>query len=347
MSIENGSGRKAGRDIGSMRRPWRPDLRANGVEVIPFKSSDFLGRDLWSRIENKTLWGPATVRLNRALQRFIAETSPDVLFLRRPTHLFGSTLERILKNHPGLRVASYNNDNPFQDGLGWRLWRHYFSTARLSHVNFVFRPADVALAQRMGLPNPQVLLPWYVEGLHRPLGDVPPDFRNDVVFVGHYEPDGRVEPLNYLARQGVSVRIYGALCGRGLPWIRRSGNRPSAHCLWRGLRQGHRGRQDRTRLPVRDGTGTCIRRAASRFRLAVRQWWPPGPRSCRRCTAREKRRSTSIPRRSLLAKVRWLLEDDEARNRIAKAGRQRCLQDGHSNVHRGAQIIEALKGVGC
>ncbi len=48
----------------------------------------------------------------------------------------------------------------------------------------------------------------------------------------------------------------------------------------------------------------------------------------------------------LLAKVRWLLEDDEARNRIAKAGRERCLQDGHSNVHRGAQIIEALEAVG-
>ena len=48
----------------------------------------------------------------------------------------------------------------------------------------------------------------------------------------------------------------------------------------------------------------------------------------------------------LLAKVRWLLEDDEARNRIAKAGRERCLRDGHSNVDRGAQIIEALEGGG-
>ena len=41
----------------------------------------------------------------------------------------------------------------------------------------------------------------------------------------------------------------------------------------------------------------------------------------------------------LLAKVRWLLEDDEARNRIAKAGRERCLQDGHSNVIRAPRSL--------
>ena len=54
-------------------------------------------------------------------------------------------------------------------------------------------------------------LPSYIDELHRPLGEVPPDFRNDVVFVGHYEPDGRVETLNDLPRQGVPVRIYGNL----------------------------------------------------------------------------------------------------------------------------------------
>ena len=80
------------------------------------------------------------------------------------TYLFGSALERILKHHPGLRVVSYNNDNPFQDGRGWRIWRHYFRTARLSHVNFVCRPTDIPLAQRMGLPNPQVCFPAMSRG---------------------------------------------------------------------------------------------------------------------------------------------------------------------------------------
>ena len=88
-----------------------------------------------------------------------------------------------------------------------------------------------------------------------PLERFPPDFRNDVVFVGHYEPDGRVETLNYLARQGVSVRVFGPL------WDNRASLDPvlrqSTHprCLWRGLRQGHRGRQDRARLPVRAEQG--------------------------------------------------------------------------------------------
>ena len=319
-------------------------IRANGVEVIPFKSSDFLGRDLWSRIENKMLWGPSTVRLNHALQRFIAETSPGGLFLHRPTHLFRSTLQLILKKTPGLRVVTHNHDNPFQDGRRWTLWRHYHRTARLAHVNFVDRPADVALAQRMCLPNPQIMLPYYVEGLHRPLDEIPPDFRNDVVFVGHYEPDGRVEPLNYLARQGVSVRIYGA------PWEKAS--------LDPALRQS----------PIRSAYGEDYVRAVAGAKIALvfLSGWNRDVYTTRcfeipACgTAMVAPRTRELQalyregeeavyfdsKEELLAKVRWLLEDDEARNRIANAGRQRCLRDGHSNVHRGAQIIEALKGVG-
>ena len=319
-------------------------LRANGVEVVPFKSTDFLGRDLWSRIEHKTLWGPATVRLNRALQRLVAETSPDVLFLRRPTHLIGSALERILKHHPGLRVASYNNDNPFQDGRSWRLWRHYFKTARLSHVNFVFRPADVALAQRMGLPYPHVLPPWYVEGLHRPLGEVPPDFRNDVVFVGHYEPDGRVETLNYLARQGVPVRLYGSL------W-----ERASLDPVFRQSPIGAAYGEDYVRLIAGAKLALVFLSGRNRDVFTMRCFEIPAcgaamvaPRT-RELQALYREGEEAVyfdSKEELLAKVRWLLEDDEARNRIAKAGRERCLRDGHSNVHRGAQIVEALEAVG-
>ena len=320
-------------------------LQASGVEVIPFKARDFVGRGLWWRVEYRMRWSPATVRLNHALPRLIAQTSPDVLFLRRMTYLFGSTLERILKNHPGLRVVSYNNDNPYQDGRGWRIWRHYFRTARLSHVNFVFRPADVPLAQRMGLPNPRVLLPWYVEGLHRPLGEIPPDFRNDVVFVGHYEPDGRVETLNYLARQGVSVRVYGGL------WDNRASLDPV-------LRQP----------PVRAAYGEDYVRVIAGAKIALvflsgmnrdvyttRCFEIPAcgtamvaPRT-KEMLAMYREGEEAVyfdSKEELLAKVRWLLEDDEARNRIAKAGRERCLRDGHSNIDRSAQIIGVLEGGG-
>ena len=319
-------------------------LRANGVEVIPFKSTDFLGRDLRSRIENKTLWGPATVRLNQALQRLIAETSPDVLFLRRMTHLFGSALERILKHHPGLRAASYNNDNPFQDGQGWRLWRHYFRTARLSSVNFVYRPADVALAQRMGLPNPQVLPSYYIEGLHQPLGEVPPDFRNDVVFAGHHESDGRAETLNYLAGQGVSVRIYGNL------WERAS--------LDPALRQSPiRGAYDEDYVRVIAGAKIALVFLSGRNRdVYTRRCFEIPACGTAMAAPRTKELQAMFQegeeavyfdsKEELLAKIQWLLKDDEARNRIANAGRERCLRDGHSNVHRAAQVIEALEGGG-
>ncbi len=321
-------------------------LRANGVEVVPFNTRDFVSRRPWGRIENRIRWSPAMVRLNRALPRLIAETSPDVLFLWRGDPIFGSTLERILKHHPGLRVVTHNHDNPFQDGRGWRIWRHYFRTARLAHVNFVDRPTDIPLAQRMGIPNPQIMLPYYVEGLHRPLGDIPPDFRNDVVFVGHYEPDGRAEPLNYLARQGVSVRIYGPQA----EWERAS--------LDPVLRQS----------PIRAAYGEDYVRLIAGAKLAlvflsgrnrdvytIRCFEIPAcgtamvaPRTKElQAMYREGEEAVYFDsKEELLAKVRWLLEDDEARNRIAKAGRERCLQDGHSNIHRSAQIIEALEGGG-
>ncbi|PZC45439.1 MAG: Spore maturation protein CgeB [Chloroflexi bacterium] len=329
---------------------WRWDIyeealaagfRANGVEVIPFKAGNYLGSDLLSRIERKTLWGPATVRLNKALQRIISESSPDVLFLWRMTHIFRRTLATLLRKYPGLRVVTYNNDSPFQDGRGWKQWRHYIQTARLAHLNFVYRPSDVSLAQEAGIPNPRVLLPYYLKEVHRPITEIPPDFQNDVVFVGHYEDDGRVETLNYLARKGVSVRIYGT--------------------LWENASL----EPELKRMPIHPAYGEDYVRALAGAKIAL--VFLSGKNRdvyTRRCfeipacgTAMVAPRTPELgalyrdgveaayfnSKEELLIEIQRLLEDDRKRDQIAKAGLARCLGDGHSNIDRGEQVIRALK----
>ena len=164
------------------------------------------------------------------------------------------------------------------------------------------------------------------------------------MFVGHYEPDGRVETLNYLARQGVPVRLYGSL------WERAS--------LDPALRQSPIGAaygEDYVRLIAGAKLALVFLSGRNRDVYTRRCFEIPAcgaamvaPRTKElQAMYREGEEAVYFDsKEELLAKVRWLLDDDEARNRIAKAGRERCLQDGHSNVHRGAQIIEALKGRG-
>ena len=331
---------------------WRWDIyeealaagfRANGVEVVPFKAGDFLDRTLLSRIERKTLWGPNTARLNGSLRRVVSESAPDVLFLWRMTHLAGRTLSRVMKRHPALKVVTYNNDSPFQDGRGWRYWRHYIQTARLAHLNFVYRPSDLSWSQRMGIPNPRVLLPYYLQEVHRPLGEIPRNFQNDVVFVGHYEEDGRADTLNYLAREGVSVRVYGTSWEKG--------------SLDPEIKQ----------VPIHPVYGEDYVRAIAGAKIAL--VFLSGKNRdvyTRRCFEIPACGTVMIAPRTpelinlftdgvealyfdnkeeLLKAVDWLLQNPLQRNTIAQAGYERCTADGHDNMARAHEVLSILSAL--
>jgi spore maturation protein CgeB len=192
-------------------------LEKLGHEVRAFSFSRFFaGR--FGHYQNvlAALPGPAAFGLNRALIESAEQFQPAMSLIWRGTHVWPGTLRKI--RGLGGHVASYNNDDPFGPpirGAPWHhryLWRWYLKGLREFDTNFVYRPINVSEAIAAGARNVEVLMPYFVPAVHHPVELDEADgerFGCDVVFVGHYEPDGREGYLAALVKAGLHVRLFG------------------------------------------------------------------------------------------------------------------------------------------
>lgn len=152
------------------------------------------------------------LRNSRSLLRCVAQEQPEVLFLYRVNSFFASTLRLLKWRYPKLCIMVYHNDDPFR-GEFWRHVKnfHFLQSVRHADVTYVYRLVNIDEARHCGGRRVKLFMSHYDSRF-----DVVPlsadDFKkatDKVVFVGHYEPDGRVECLDALFRHGVNLHIYG------------------------------------------------------------------------------------------------------------------------------------------
>ena len=173
------------------------------------------------RLEEYLAWsGPATWQANRALARAVAENRIDLLLVWRGVHVASNTLRLIRRQNSRCILVSYNNDDPFGPAYASRsasihqrrLWGRFRQAIPQYDLNFVYRSVNVQEYKAAGARAVHVLMPYFVPELHRPRELTVEEKRHyecDVVFVGHYEADGREQHLSALARAGLKVRIFG------------------------------------------------------------------------------------------------------------------------------------------
>lgn len=188
-----------------------------GQTVVPFRWSPFF-EGLSGRIEQKwTLAGPATRHMNEALQRAIRENAPQIIFVWRGTHILPQTLTAARAASRAMLV-SYNNDDPFGPMYSTgplhhrRLWTLFRREIPMYDLHLVYRPVNVGEMTAAGAHEVHLLPPYFVPEIDRPMGLTQQDlafYGCDVLFIGHYEPDGRLEHLEALAKAGVKVRLFG------------------------------------------------------------------------------------------------------------------------------------------
>lgn len=192
-------------------------LSKMGHEVVPFSFHKHFQGILGYYQSALPLPGPALWQLNRALLANVRGNNPDVVLVWRGTHIVPRTL-RLIKAR-GALLVSYNNDDPFGPKIHghtpWHhrfLWMWYLRCLKEFDINFMFRPANVQEAIYYGAKNVHVLKPYFIPEKHHPVVLSASDkerFDCDVVFVGHYEPDGREEYLRVLVDAGLHVRLFG------------------------------------------------------------------------------------------------------------------------------------------
>jgi spore maturation protein CgeB len=165
-------------------------------------------KSIYYRLQNKAKVGPALWRLNKDLVEKCQNTKFDLVFIYRGTHIYSNTIEQI--KHTGAKVFGYNNDDPFSNVYRPYFWRHYRKC--IPHYDYIFyyRHKNKADYESIGYKNISLLRSSYIEERNFKINHVENSpFKCDVIFVGHFERDGRDKALLNLLKSGVKLEIYG------------------------------------------------------------------------------------------------------------------------------------------
>ena len=320
-----------------------------GIDVTPFSWADAF-RSPAGRLERwATLIGSASRGMQSSLLKAAQNADATVVLVWRGTHVDASTV-LALRDGGRRTVIAYNNDDPFSPAYAngsWaqrRLWRTFVAAVPAYDVHYCYRPHNVAELRAAGARDVRLLMPWYVPGLDRPVVLTTAELAQwecDVVFIGHYENDGRQAALLALAEAGVNLRLYGT--------------------GWGASELGALAPYVGTVVPVR---GDAYRKALSGARLALcflsrlnrdqytrRNFEIP---ACGTAMVSERTPELSAIFRDgveaaffsstdeLVAVVQALLRDPARRAAMAHAGRARLEADGHSVDGRMRDVLAAL-----
>lgn len=331
-------------------------LHQLGHEVFAFKWFSYFVRPngllaglrhAMLRIQNKYLLEPALSHINRDLVAATIKYKPELIFIYRGTHIRLETLRALRCACPDVVIVAYNNDDPFSPQQPKYLWRHFLSAVPGYDIVFAYRHANLDEYRAVGARCVELLRSWYVPERNHPatLDVVQREaFSCDVVFVGHYEPDQRVEYLEEIVRKGYQLRLFGP----GYDWdpvLAKSS-------LLRHL------------SPVRLVWGEEYNRALCGAKIALcffsklnRDTYT---RRCFEIPATgtlmlseysadladlfEEGREADYFRNpvELIEKIQTYLSDDDLRLKVAAAGAQRVVKDGHDVMSRMAGVVDQV-----
>jgi spore maturation protein CgeB len=296
--------------------------------------------DLLRRAQSKYCAGPGVAAANAALIAACALHKPDILLAWRTPWLWPTSL-RAARWAGACRVVLYNNDDPFGSDADLVIWRQFRKLIPFADVCLSYRMVNIAEYEAAGAKTVYLLRSYFEPALHRPIALTQADqqrFETDVVFVGHCEPDDRLELVDGLIDSGIRLRLFGT--------------------SWEKHASGHRWRD---RLPVIDLRGDDYARAIAAARIAL-VFLSKRNRDeyTRRCfeipaigtlmLAPRTHELLSLYREDeeaaffgtadeLIAQIRRYLADSELRARVAAGGHARCLRDGYDVDSRARQFL--------
>lgn len=325
-------------------------MRENGVEVLELSSTPFFDHRFGRLQLALPIPTVSLFRFNRAVISTASKHRPDWVLFWRPTHIVPSTVRKL--NALGIRSGSYNNDDPFgptaHGNVPWHhhfLWYWYLKCLPHFACNFFFRRVNCIEAGAHEARHAEVLLPYFRPWRDRPLELTKEDqdrFGTDVVFVGHYERDGRELAIRALMSAGLKVKIWGGhywspvVLGdlyRSLAPITPAEGDDYAKALC--------GAKVCLAFLSKLNRDTYTRRcfeipACGGVMLAERT------EDLKRLFEEDKEACYFSSTSELVEKALWLVENPNVRRRIAQAGLRRVWADGHDVKTRAGSFVAAL-----
>ena len=334
--------------------PLAEALRSVGAEVHEFKWHSYFdggsrSRRFFSRLQNRALLGPTFQRLNRDLVMRVAKVEPDVVLIYRGTHIHMTTMRK-LQNAPQRPVlAGYNNDDAFAPKQSEYQWRHFKRTLGSFDIQLVYRERELRQYLHHGARRTALLRSWFNPAIHWH-GDR--DYKSwgrrprDVIFIGHYEDDGRLEAIRQLVKRNVDVQIFGPSEG----WSHALQSRDLRHLLpvvplW-GDAYGEALRRSKI--------GLCFFSRLNRDEYTRRVFEIPACGAALIAPQTDEMDSLFTEGRDYLGfnssdelvnRVERCLQEPELLFEVARSGAERVWKDGHSVRDRALELLSTLEKI--
>ena len=320
---------------------------ALGHRVVTVDQRDFVdSQQRW--MTRATFWSlrtPPVFAFNRALLAAAEREQPDLVWIEKGTFVFPSTL-RALRAHKW-PVVYHNTDDVEKPGWKERVhWRFLLRTLDLYDMHITSNHYNVKEFRARGFPNVHLMELCANEAVT--VGDEPTEADRELLggpvgFIGHWEP-ATERQLLHLVRAGLPVKIWGH------HWEYAEARKELAGAIrGRGV-YGH----DYARAIVSFEINVGIVSALNRNHTASRSFQIPALGAfmlhernevITDCFREGEEAAFFSSDDELLEKCRYYLEHPAERQRVAAAGRQRCIDSGYFEIDRVREILPALRAL--
>ncbi|MBN2570114.1 MAG: glycosyltransferase family 1 protein [Deltaproteobacteria bacterium] len=242
---------------------------------------------------------------------------------------------------PNSILILYHNDNPFVGLVNKFKMRHYLKSIAWADIALVYRPSNIDAAHKYEAKRVEIFPPHYLSYRHRPMLS---NDRCDVIFIGHYAPDDRAEYLDYLIKNGIDVRVYGTGWGKAQKKFKGL-NSMNIRSVWGEEYKSILCSAKIALVFLSNKNRDVYTRRCFEIPACETLMLAPRTPALEGLFADGKEAVYYDSREDLLRKIQYYLKHDEERLNIAKAGRNRCLKDGHNEIGRAGFLIEIIEDI--
>ncbi len=331
-------------------------LKELGYQIIQVKLSKYFKGKTGAISSLIPIPSFTMLRINQDIKRIAFSKKPSIFIFWKCVHLFPSTIEFV--NRLKIKTISYNNDDPFRHRFSkYSKWYDYFhwywytKCLKKYNYNFFYRNINKIEAKKYyGVSHAKILMPYFLPWNNKPVELNSQDkkkYNCDIVFVGHFEPDSRVDYLKALIKLGIKVKLFGS----SKQWTKKV----LGENLYRYFYPINKAEGEDYNKAL-NGAKICLALLSKLNRDTYTRRCFEIP-ACGSLMLAERTKDLQILYKEdyeacffsnideLLFKVKWLLTNEHLLNDIALNGYNKVIRDKHDVKNRAIELIKEIKQI--
>ena len=308
-------------------------LKDLGHDVVPLthsiisKSKKISLPSFISRVFTKLRIPLDEMKVNKKCLQVMRSCSFDIVWIEKGNMIWPQTLRRIKKIQPGVKLVSCSEDDMYAKH-GHSLW--YRLGLKFYDVVFTTKKYNLKELINFGAQKTILFLDSFDERIHRPWvlsAEELKKFSSEVSAIGAFEPE-RAESILFLANKGIRVSVW------GIGWEKFDGVHSNLD-----IKKEFLFGEDYCKAICATKINLNFLRKINRDQVTSRSIEIPAcggfmlaERTERHLEFFEEGHEAEFfgSHNELLKKILYYLGHDQERDKIAAAGRDRCLNSGYS-----------------